>query len=73
MKTVCATKKIKSLIRSARSFVPFVLLLVTGSAVAQFAGPTPLTLINGWGNSPYTTSIPTVEEVSAAYKELGLS
>jgi hypothetical protein len=64
MKTVCATKKIKSLIRSARSFVPFVLLLVTGSAVAQFAGPTPLTLINGWGNSPYTTSIPTVEEVS---------
>ncbi|MGA2388910.1 MAG: hypothetical protein ABSF97_08115 [Candidatus Sulfotelmatobacter sp.] len=34
------------------------------SAFAQFAGPTPLTLINGWTNAPFETSIATAEEVS---------
>jgi hypothetical protein len=40
--------------------------LVVGStsALAQFAGPTPLTLINGWINAPYGTSRATVEEVA---------
>ncbi|MGB9234060.1 MAG: hypothetical protein WCC04_06570 [Terriglobales bacterium] len=64
MKTSCAMKKIKSLTHLACRLVPFALLLATGSAFAQFVGPTPLTLINGWTNAPYTTSIATVEEVS---------
>ncbi|HWY94368.1 MAG TPA: hypothetical protein VNX69_04225 [Steroidobacteraceae bacterium] len=34
------------------------------SALAQFVGPTPLTLINGWNNAPFGTSIATVEEVA---------
>jgi len=34
------------------------------SAVAQFVGPTPLKLINGWTTTQYTTSVPEVEEVS---------
>jgi hypothetical protein len=33
-------------------------------ALAQFQGPTPLTLINGWTNAPFGTSNATVEEVS---------
>jgi hypothetical protein len=33
-------------------------------ALAQFAGPTPLSLINGWINAPFSTSIATVEEVA---------
>jgi len=33
-------------------------------ALAQFSGPTPLALINGWTNAPFGTSIATVEEVS---------
>ncbi|HLJ85742.1 MAG TPA: hypothetical protein VKZ53_02910 [Candidatus Angelobacter sp.] len=38
-------------------------------ALAQFSGPTPLTLINGWTNAPnaftpFNTSIATVEEVA---------
>ncbi|HET6842985.1 MAG TPA: hypothetical protein VFK06_15125 [Candidatus Angelobacter sp.] len=32
--------------------------------LAQFSGPTPLTLINGWTNAPFGTSIATVEEVA---------
>jgi hypothetical protein len=40
--------------------------LAAGStpALAQFTGPMPLTLINGWSNAPFSTSIATVEEVS---------
>jgi hypothetical protein len=33
-------------------------------AFAQFSGPTPLTLVNGWTNAPFGTSIAMVEEVS---------
>ncbi len=64
-------KKIKSLRRLACSLVPFALLLGTGSALAQFTGPTPLTLINGWSNAPFGTSIATVEEVSGIVKFRG--
>jgi|HubBroStandDraft_2_1064218.scaffolds.fasta_scaffold12796_5 hypothetical protein len=64
-------KKIKSLSRLASSLVPFALLLGTGSALAQFTGPTPLTLINGWTNAPFGTSIATVEEVSGIVKFRG--
>ena len=40
--------------------------LTVGStpALAQFTGPTPLSLINGWTNAPFGTSLATVEEVS---------
>lgn len=43
----------------------FTALLTVGSisAVAQFVGPTPLSLINGWTNAPFGTSQATVEEV----------
>jgi hypothetical protein len=34
------------------------------SALAQFAGPTPLSLVNGWTGAPFTTSLPTVEIVN---------
>lgn len=54
-------------IRSAFGLVVGAALLVAvGStpAHAQFAGPAPLTLINGWSNAPFGTSIATVEEVS---------
>ncbi len=34
------------------------------AAFAQFVGPTPLTLINGWTNAPFSTSNASVEEVS---------
>jgi hypothetical protein len=40
------------------------LIVGSTSALAQFAGPTPLTLINGWNNAPFGTSIATVEEVA---------
>jgi hypothetical protein len=33
-------------------------------AFAQFAGPVPLQLVNGWAGAPFSTSLPTVEEVS---------
>jgi hypothetical protein len=44
----------------------FLTALTVGSTAAfgQFAGPTPLTLINGWTNAPFGTSIATAEEVS---------
>jgi hypothetical protein len=38
--------------------------LITTSALAQFAGPTPLSLVNGWTGAPFTTSLPTVEIVN---------
>jgi hypothetical protein len=34
------------------------------SARAQFEGPTPLKLVNGWTNAPFSTSIATAEQVS---------
>jgi hypothetical protein len=37
------------------------LTAVSTSAFAQFSGPTPLTLINGWTNAPFATSRATVE------------
>jgi hypothetical protein len=40
------------------------LIVGSTSALAQYAGPTPLTLINGWTNAPFGTSIATVEEVA---------
>jgi hypothetical protein len=33
-------------------------------AFAQFAGPVPLSLVNGWTNAPFSTSNTTVEEVN---------
>jgi hypothetical protein len=38
--------------------------LTSTSAFAQFVGPTPLSLVNGWTNAPFGTSNTTVEEVS---------
>lgn len=39
------------------------MIICCSTALAQFAGPQQLTLINGWVGSPYGTSIPTVELV----------
>ena len=33
-------------------------------AFGQFAGPVPLQLLNGWVGAPFSTSLPTVEEVA---------
>jgi hypothetical protein len=55
------------MIRSAFGLVVGAALLVAAGSTpahAQFAGPAPLTLINGWANAPFTTSMATVEEVS---------
>lgn len=40
------------------------LLAVSHSALAQFRGPQPMTLLNGWKNAPFVTSNVTAEEVS---------
>jgi hypothetical protein len=40
------------------------LTLSSTSAFAQFVGPTPLTLVNGWTGAPFSTSLPSVEEVN---------
>jgi hypothetical protein len=40
------------------------LTVISTPAFAQFVGPTPLTLINGWTNAPFTTSNATVEVVT---------
>jgi hypothetical protein len=57
--------------KGIRKFTPasaalLVASLIVGStsALAQFAGPTALTLINGWTNAPFGTSLATVEEVA---------
>jgi len=56
--------------RSASGLLPGVALLLAsftlGStpAFAQFIGPVPLTLVNGWTNAPFVTSRTTVEEVN---------
>jgi hypothetical protein len=57
-------------IRSALGMLLGAALLVASltvgstSALAQFAGPTPLTLVNGWTNAPFSTSLATVELVT---------
>ena len=38
--------------------------LSSTSAFAQFVGPTPLTLVNGWIGAPFGTSLPSVEEAN---------
>jgi len=43
-------------------FVSFT--LSSTSAFAQFVGPTPLTLVNGWTGAPFATSLPSVEEAN---------
>lgn len=48
----------------AAALLAILLSFTTTSAFAQFAGPTPLTLINGWNNAPFSTSIATVEMVN---------
>jgi hypothetical protein len=64
------SRKMDRIIRSAFGLLLDAALLVAaftvGStpAVAQFAGPTPLTLVNGWTNAPFGTSLATAEEVS---------
>ena len=61
------TRFMDRIIRSAFDLVVgAALLIVAGStpAHAQFAGPTPLTLTNGWTNAPFGTSRTTAEEVS---------
>jgi hypothetical protein len=61
------TRFMDRLIRSAFGLVVGAALLVAAGSTpahAQFAGPVPLTLINGWTNAPFGTSIATVEEVS---------
>ena len=61
------TRFMDRIIRSAFGLVVGAALLVAAGSTpahAQFAGPIPLTLINGWTNAPFGTSIATVEEVS---------
>jgi hypothetical protein len=61
------TRFMDRIIRSAFGLVVGATVLVAAGSTpahAQFAGPTPLTLINGWTNAPFGTSIATVEEVS---------
>lgn len=40
------------------------LLTISTTAFAQFTGPKPMTLLNGWKNAPFATSNVTAEEVS---------
>ncbi|HLW84626.1 MAG TPA: hypothetical protein VKR60_05375 [Candidatus Sulfotelmatobacter sp.] len=60
----------RSVVRSGFGLLLGAALLMAGlaagssPAIAQFTGPTPLTLINGWTNAPFSTSIATAEEVS---------
>jgi hypothetical protein len=61
------TRCMDRIIRNAFGLVVGAALLVAAGSTpahAQFAGPAPLTLINGWTNAPFGTSIATVEEVS---------
>ena len=52
--------------QSAFSAALLIACLSAGStaAFAQFAGPVPLNLVNGWTGAPFVTSRPTVEEVN---------
>jgi hypothetical protein len=58
------------ILRSAFSLLLGAVLLVASftlastSAVAQFAGPTQLSFVNGWSDGPFVTSHATVEEVN---------
>jgi hypothetical protein len=58
--------QVHRIIRSRFGLLLVGVLLTVGStsALAQFAGPTPLSLVNGWTGAPFTTSLPTVEEVN---------
>jgi len=61
------TRFMDRIVRSAFGLVVGAALLVAAGSTpahAQFAGPVPLTLINGWANAPFGTSLATVEEVS---------
>jgi hypothetical protein len=51
------------LVLAAGLFIAFITAGST-SALAQFAGPTPLALINGWTNAPFGTTLASVEEVA---------
>ena len=63
-------RQVHRIIRSALSLLLGAVLLVafftltSTSALAQFVGPTPLTLVNGWTGAPYSTSLPSVEEAN---------
>lgn len=56
----------KSAAHGILSILATVICILVGStsAFAQFTGPTPLKLLNGWTNAPFATSIATVEQVS---------
>jgi hypothetical protein len=64
------SRRAHRVIRSAFSLLLGAVLLVAAfslsstSAFAQFVGPTPLNLVNGWASSPFGASLPTVEEVN---------
>jgi hypothetical protein len=71
------SRQMHRMIRSAFGLLLGAALLVafltvgSTSALAQFSGPVPLTLINGWINAPFGTSIATVEEVSGVVQFRG--
>jgi len=63
-------RQVHQILRSAFSLPLGAVLLVASftlastSAVAQFAGPTQLSFVNGWSDAPFGTSHATVEEVN---------
>lgn len=63
-------EQVQPIIRTALSLLFVTVLLVASIALgsapafAQFVGPTPLNLVNGWSGAPFTTSRATVEEVN---------
>src|ERR1700731_2280135 len=63
-------RQVHRILRSAFSLLLGAVLLVVSftlastSAVAQFAGPTQLSFVNGWIDTPFGTSHATVEEVN---------
>src|ERR1700720_3065857 len=68
------TRFMDRIIRSAFGLVVGAALLIVADsnpAHAQFAGPTPLTLTNGWTNAPFGTSRTTAEEVSGVVQFKG--
>jgi hypothetical protein len=67
--------KICRTIRGVSGFLGAALLIAicfnSVSVVAQFVGPNPLSLVNGWTNAPFSTSRATVEEVSGVVQFRG--
>jgi hypothetical protein len=59
----------RSIVSTAASAAAFV--LGSTPVLAQFAGPTQLTLVNGWTDAPFATSNAAVEEVSGIVKFRG--